>query len=240
MTGERALKEQVAWACRILAMDGHVDLTLGHVSARSREDDVYYMKRKDLGLDEVAPEDILTVDLDGKKVGGEGELHLEAALHTEVYRVRPDVGAVVHTHPPYTTALSGTMAPLEYVSHDAVLFPDGLGMFEETPELITLPEQGKAVAEALGARRAVLMRNHGVLVVGQDVPWAVLAGLTLERAVRLQMIASALGPLCPIPADMVQRLHPDKYRDSFTEGYWEYLIRCVRRNGLDDGMPPDA
>jgi len=240
MTGERALKTRVAWACRILAMDGHVDLTLGHVSARSRDDDVYYMKCKDLGLDEVTPDDILTVDMDGNKVGDEGELHLEAALHTEVYKVRPDVGAVVHTHPPFTTALSGTMAPLEYVSHDAVLFPDGLGVFEETPELITLPEQGKAVAKALGARRAVLMRNHGVLVVGQDVPWAVLAALTLERAVRLQMIASALGPLSPIPTDMVQRLHPDKYRDSFTERYWEYLIRCVRRRGLDDGMPPEA
>lgn len=238
MTGAESLKEQVAWACRILGMGGHTDLTLGHVSAYEPESGRCFMKRKGLGLDEVTPGDVLAIDLDGNKVGGEGEVHLEAALHTEVYKARPDVGAVVHTHPPYTTALGSTSARLEFVSHDAVLFPDGVGLFERTAELITLPEQGRGVAEALGSRRAVLMRNHGVLVVGKVVPWAILAALTLERAVWLQFIASTLGPLKTIEPEMVRDMYPDKYRDEFTGQYWDYLIRKVRRAGLDDGMPP--
>lgn len=240
MTDERTLKEQVAWACRILAIGGHGDLTLGHVSARQPGSERCFIKRKGLSIDEVKPGDVLTTDLDGKKVDGYGEVHLEVVLHTEVYKARPDVGAVVHTHPPYATALGSAQSRLEYVSHDAVLFSDGLGVFEQTAELITLPEQARGVAAALGERRAVLMRNHGVLVVGKDVPWAVLAALTLERAVRLQFIASVLGPLKTIEPEMAKRMLPDKYRDEFTEQYWDYLIRKVRRAGLDDGMPGPA
>lgn len=234
---ETALRKQVAWACRILALHGHGDLTLGHVSARSEEGDTYHMKAKGLGLEEVTPADIVTLNLGGNQIAGDGEVHLEAALHTEVYKARDDVGAVIHTHPPYATALSATTAALQYVSHDAVLFPDGVGIFEETAELITMPQQGAGVAKALGGKRAVLLRNHGVLVVGKDVPWAVLTALTLERAVHLQTIAATLGPLSTIDPPMVENMHPDKYRDEFTVQYWEYLIRKARRHGLGDGMP---
>jgi L-fuculose-phosphate aldolase len=235
-----ALQMQVAWACRILAMWGHGDLTLGHVSARGPADTVYHIKRKDLGLSEVTPDDVLTVDLEGKKVAGKGEVHLEAVLHTEVYKARPDVGAVIHTHPPYATALGATTAPLEFVSHDAVLFHKGVAMFDETAELITLPGQGEAVARALGDRRVVLMRNHGVLVAGEDVPWAVYTALTLERAIQIQAIAQMLGTLRPISPEVAQRLYPAKYRDEFVEEYWRHLIREVRRGGLDAGMPAEV
>jgi L-fuculose-phosphate aldolase len=233
---ERALREQVAWACRILALHGHDDLTLGHVSARRPDGASYYIKARGIGLDEVTPEDVVALDLNGDKVWGEGDVHLEAPLHTEVYRARPDVLAIVHTHPPYTTALGASAAGLAIVNHDAVLFRDGVGAFEETPELISVPLLGAAVARALGMRRAVLLRNHGVLVVGQDVPWAVFAALTLERAVHIQMIATALGPLRPIEAGMVERLYAEKFRTEFVHQYWEYLVRKVRRHGMAEGL----
>lgn len=230
------LHEQIAWACRILAMGGHGDFTLGHVSARGGGG-VIHMKRNGLGLEEVAPDDVLTIGLDAGKVAGPGDVHLEAVLHTEVYRARSDVGAVIHTHPPYTTALAATTAEVELINHDAVLFADGLGVFDETAELITRPDQGRAVATALGSRRAVLLANHGVLVVGQDVPWAVFTALTLERVVQIQAIARSLGPLRTMPRAMAERMYPDKYRDEFVAKYWRYLIRQVRRAGLDAGMP---
>src|SRR3989304_1240917 len=102
------LREQVAWACRILALHGHSDLTLGHVSAPRPVGDSYYLKSKGLGLEEVTPEDVVVLDLNGGRICGQGEVHLEAPLHTEVYRGRPDVGAVVPTPPPLTTALGAT------------------------------------------------------------------------------------------------------------------------------------
>lgn len=230
------LCEQVAWGCRILAMHGHEDVTLGHLSARGPADTAL-IKRNGLGLSEVRPSDVLAIDMDRRKVAGEGEVHLEAVLHAEVYKARPDVGAVIHAHPLYTTALAATAGRLEMLSHDAVLFKDGLPLFDETCELITTPEQGRAVARALGPHGAALLRNHGVLVVGADVPSAVYAALTLERAVQFQSIASTLGELRPMPAEMADLLYPNKYRDDFVQGYWRYLIRQVRRQGLDDGMP---
>jgi len=81
----------------------------------------------------------------------------------------------------------------------------------------------------------VLMQNHGVLVVGKDVPWAVLTAVTLERAARLQSIASALGELRPIAPELAQELLPIKYRDEFVEEYWAAWQRQVRRGGEGPG-----
>ena len=232
---ERALQTQVVWACRILAMEGHADLTLGHISARG-SDGLVYIKRKGLGLNEVGLDDILTIDLECNKVSGNGEVHLEAVLHTEVYRNRPDVGAVVHTHPAYATALSATSEQLQFVNHDALLFLDGLGIYSGTADLILDSESGQAVARALGHRRAVLMCNHGILVADKTVPWVVYDALTLERAARMQAIANTFGRLRPIPEETINDIAANKYRDEFTEEYWQYLIREARRRGMAAGM----
>ena len=214
------LREQVAYACRILALEGYADLTLGHVSARGGDGSIW-IKRKGIALDEVDADDVV-------EAGDEDvELHLETVLHTGVYAARPDVGAVVHGHPPYATALAATHADLELLTHDAVLFADGLGRYD-APDLIVGDDQGAAVAAALGPRRAALLANHGVLAVGNDVPWAVLTALTLERAARLQSIASTLGSLRPIPTDVALALHPVKYQDRFVSEYWEAWVRRLR------------
>jgi L-fuculose-phosphate aldolase len=220
---EQSLREQVAWACRILAAEGYADLTLGHVSARGPDGEIW-IKRKGVTLDEVEPEDVVTID------DSDAFLHLETVLHTSVYSARPDVGAVVHGHPPYATALAATAAELALLTHDAVLFADGLARFGE-PDLVIDEEQGDRVAAALGSRRAVLLSNHGVLVVGKDVSWAVLAAATLERAARLQSIAAIFGELRPISGELALQLQPVKYRDEFVEEYWRAWQRSLTRAG---------
>jgi ribulose-5-phosphate 4-epimerase/fuculose-1-phosphate aldolase len=219
----QGVREQVAWACRILASEGYADLTLGHVSARDADGSIW-IKRKGLALDEVNSEDIVSVD------DAEAVLHLETVLHEGVYRVRADVGAVVHGHPPYATALGATGADLVPLTHDGILFADGVGRFDD-PDLIVDDDKGDAVAAALGNRRAVLMENHGVLVVGKDVPWAVLTAVTLERAARLQSIAATLGELRPVAAKLAQELQPVKYRDEFVAEYWNAWQRQIGRLG---------
>jgi L-fuculose-phosphate aldolase len=228
----QSVREQVAWACRILALEGYADLTLGHVSAKPADGENVYIKRKGIALDEVEPSDV--VDLNDPTA----VLHLETVLHTEVYALRPDVGAVVHGHPPYATAFGATNAHLELLTHDAVLFADGLSFFDETAELITEREQGRAVAEALGPRRAVILANHGVVIADKDVRWAVLSAITLERAIRLQAIAATLGELRPIPKELAERMVADKYQERFLDEYWAAWIRKTRRAGADVGMPP--
>lgn len=220
----QSLREQVAWACRILASEGYADLTLGHISARGPEGDVW-IKRKGVALDEVEPEDVVSVE------DADAVLHLETVLHTGVYRARADIGAVVHGHPPHATALGATAADLALLTHDGILFADGVGRFDD-PDLIVEDDQGDRVASALGSRRAVLMENHGVLVVGKDIPWAVLTAATLERAARLQAIASCLGELRPIDQKLALELQPVKYREEFVQEYW---AAWQRRVGRDQG-----
>jgi L-ribulose-5-phosphate 4-epimerase len=220
------LRDQIAWAGRILAREGYADLTLGHVSARVPGTEHFLIKRKGLAIDEVEPDDVVEVDFAGAlRNGADVDLHLEMVIHAEIYRARPDVGSVVHGHPAHATALAATDATLEILTHDAVLFADGIGRYDESSDLITEPEEGAAVARALGHRRAVLLRNHGVVVVGKDVPWAVLAAATLERAVQIQAIARSLGNLRPITAEVARTLAPVKYRDAFVQEYWESWVR---------------
>jgi ribulose-5-phosphate 4-epimerase/fuculose-1-phosphate aldolase len=97
--------------------------------------------------------------------------------------------------------------------------------------------QGQVVAEALANRHVLLMRNHGVLVVGKDPPWAVLTAVTLERAVQLQAAAASLGELRPVAEEAVAPLHEMKYQDAFLTEYWDAWVRELRRAGRDFDMP---
>jgi L-fuculose-phosphate aldolase len=229
--GSSALREQVALACRVIALEGYVDLTLGHVSAREPGTRTIWIKRKGPALDEVEADDVIPLDLDDSGALVSPDYHLETYIHTEVYRARPDVGAVIHGHPLYATALGSTDAQLRMLSHDAVLFADGLGQFDERAGLVTDARRGARVAAALGGRRAVLLRNHGVVIAGEDVRWAVLTALVLERAIRVQAIAGGLGQLRPMSDMEARQLLPLKYRSAFLDEYWAAWRRRVERAG---------
>lgn len=221
---ERDAAKQVALGSQIMSTLGE-DLTLGHVSVRHDCGNLISIKRKGISLAEVGLDDVLVVDLnnpDGLNVPG---MHLEALIHTEIYRARPEVGAVIHSHPVYSTALSATSAKLEYLTHDSVLFHEGIGRYSDSAHLIMTPEQGKRVAQALGERRAVLLQNHGVVFVGEDIRWAILSAITLERSLRLQMIAGQLGKLNPITLAEVKKIFPIKYQDRFLTEYWNRWVR---------------
>ena len=231
------LTVEVAWACRILAMHGYEDLTLGHVSARGDDERTIYIKRKGVALGEVTAADVIAVDLaaDHDRVA-EG-VHLETVLHTEVYKRRPDVRSVVHGHPPYATAFGATEAQFAYLTHDSVFFADGIATYDGVPDLILNARQGAEVAEALADGTAVLLRNHGVVVAGRDVRWAVLASVLLERATYMQAIAGGLGALHPIPQRLVAGIHAVKYQADFPGEYWDAWVRELRRSGRAFGMP---
>jgi L-ribulose-5-phosphate 4-epimerase len=238
---DRRLIVDVAWASRILAMLGYEDLTLGHVSALRSDGRTVFIKRKGVALGEVTPDDVLAVDLEsGEALRGEDTMHLETVLHTEVYKRRPDVRSVVHGHPTYATAFGATDAEFACLTHDGVMFLDGISTYDGVPDLIINAEQGASVAEALGDATALLLRNHGVLVAERDVRWAVLAAVLLERATQLQAIASTFGPLHPIPEHLLPQIHATKYQADFAGEYWDAWIRALRRSGRAFDMPEES
>jgi ribulose-5-phosphate 4-epimerase/fuculose-1-phosphate aldolase len=212
---------QVALACRIMARFGQEDLTLGHASVRGPDGRTVYIKRKGKALRDVRSEDVIGISLDDPDGYLTPGAHLETVMHLEAYRARPDVGAVIHTHPLYSIALGATVGGLEMLSHDGLLFPDGVPVFDGTAGLVTTPRDGQGVARALGGGRAVLLRNHGILTAGEDISWAVLTALTLERAARIQFITRVLGDPVPIPREVARELSASKYQEEFAEEYWQ-------------------
>src|SRR5262245_56549886 len=188
-------KTKVAYACNILSMEGHTDTIYGHVSARVENAEYIWMKPATLGLEEVRPHDMLTLALDGEKLAGVLPRHVEFPIHTEVYRQRPKVQCVIHTHPPYATAFSAVAEPLRPVNHEGPLFAPTLPRFTHTSDLIAPPALAQAVAAALGMSRALLLKNHGIVVVGASVEEACVTALLLEKAAHMHLLARQYGAI---------------------------------------------
>lgn len=189
-TDESALKRELALACRILAAQGQSDAVFGHVAARLPGWDRFWMKAGGIGLEEVREEDLVLVDFDGTVLAGERPRHAEYPIHAEILRARPDVLAVVHTHPRHAIALAARGSELLPVCHEGCFFwPPGVPVFSDFSDLVRTREQGEAVARSLGGARAVFLRNHGVVVVGATVPEACYLAIALERAAEVQLLA---------------------------------------------------
>ncbi len=230
---DQELRERLALACRVLFAEGHEHYFFGHLSARASTGDGIWVKPAGVGLEEAQAADMVLMDADGRKLEGERTLHQEMPIHTEIYRSRPDVQAIVHTHPFHAAALTASGARLEMISQDSLPFAEGVRLYPSA-ELVMTAEQGQAVAAALGERRAVLMRNHGITVVGPSIEVATVWASELERSCRAQLAASQLGPLAPIPADAVARMY-DRFERGYpgrNEALWDYLVRKAQRAGL--------
>lgn len=191
---ERSLKKDLVLACRILAGEGQADNVYGHVSARLPGSDGLWMKGAGVGLDEVGEEHLVELASGGERRGGWERRHEEWPIHTELLRARPDMNAVVHTHPKFGIAFAARGLELRPVSHDGAYFwPPGAPTFSEFTDLVRTPEQGAAVAKALGGARAIFLRNHGVAIVGPTVAEACYAAVLLERAAEIQLLAQPDG-----------------------------------------------
>lgn len=223
------LAEKLALASNVLAAGGHSDLTLGHVTARQPGQAYLHMKPAGLGLEEVTAEDVIVIDLDGNKLAGQGRRHSEYPIHTEVYKIYPHINCVIHTHPFFATVLGSTGQSIKPVSHEGVLFAE-LPIFTETTELIRTTAQGQAVARCLNGHRALLLRNHGVVVVGTSIEEAVVYALLLERAAKVQVVASLLGRFSYSSAEETGRKVEQIYHTANIQTFWDYLVRALRKH----------
>jgi L-fuculose-phosphate aldolase len=197
MTAE-ALCRDLLTALRILERNGIIDFN-GHVSVRHGPGCLVNSGRSVRSA--LTEADIVTVDADGSAATGADAPPMEMPIHTEIYRRRPDVNAVVHGHPLWSTLLSSTGTAYEPV------FPQGalLGPLPVLPSPLSInrPELGREIALMLGDGPAILLRAHGVVVVGPDVRTATVRALYLEENARRQCLAAPLGkPYVLSPAEV--------------------------------------
>jgi ribulose-5-phosphate 4-epimerase/fuculose-1-phosphate aldolase len=186
-------------ANRILAQEGIVD-AFGHVSARHNLNPNRFLLSRSLAPALVTAGDLIEYDLDGNGVNTNGRAqYSERFIHGEIYKARPDVRAVVHAHAPSVVPFGVSTVPLRPVFHMAAFIGDSVPIFDirkaagMTDMLVRDPARGRALAQALANKPAVLMRGHGMTVVGPALPFAVGRSIYLELNARVQLQAMALG-----------------------------------------------
>jgi ribulose-5-phosphate 4-epimerase/fuculose-1-phosphate aldolase len=196
---DAAVIEDIVVGSRILADFGVVD-GFGHVSARHPQNPNHFLMSRSLAPALVNADDIMEFDLDGNAVDARGRtVFLERFIHGEIYRVRPDVMAVVHTHSPGVIPFTVTQMLLRPMFHNAAFLAKGVPVWEirkdfgETDMLVRDPARGKSLAQALGDKSVVLMRGHGDVTVGPTVKMAVFRAYYTDVNARLQSQAIALG-----------------------------------------------
>jgi L-fuculose-phosphate aldolase len=148
-----------------------------------------------------------------------------------VYRHHPDVQCVIHTHPPYAPAFSAVDAPLRPVNHEGTLFVPTLPRFVQTTDLIVTQALGQAVAQALGAHKALLLKNHGIVVVGSSVEKACITAVVLEKAAHMQLLARQYGEIEWTPEVEALQKQARIYHPEACGQKWAYLLRKLTRYG---------
>jgi len=197
---DRALIDDLVAANRILADQGVVD-GYGHVSLRHPADPQRYLMSRSIAPELVTAGDVMEYDLDSTAVDARGRTsYLERFIHGEIYRVRPDVKAVVHNHSPSVIPFGVGTAPLRPLYHMSAFLGGGVPVFDikvaagqPTDMLVRTPALGRALAQTLGDRPVALMRGHGAVVVGDSLPRVVFRSVYTEVNARLQAQAMALG-----------------------------------------------
>ncbi len=195
MTTQHPQADDVVDGCTALAAAGLGDMIWGHPSVRDIHGRGVWMKASGHSFEEIDRARVVLVSESGEVLEGAGRCHLEYPIHTQVYRARPDVNAIVHTHAPAFAAFASLDVPLHPLSHDGVPFthPQLPRLTTVTGSLISTAELGDATATALGGANGLLLPSHGALTVGPDIATAVMYSVLLERACRTELAALAAG-----------------------------------------------
>ena len=195
-------EELVAMARKMLAM-GLVTGTSGNLSVRG--EGVVLITPSGVDYETMRPEDLVAVNLDGSVVTPGTKPSVDTMSHVAIYRARPDVGAIIHTHSPHAAAFSTLGREIPPLITEAAGFLGGaVRVMDYLPP--ASPEHGHRAAEGLGADRAVLLPNHGVIATGETARKAFHAAVAVEESAQVAFLALQLGTPSLVPAEEIARM----------------------------------
>ena len=228
-----ALKSDVALANRVIERFG-LSNAFGHASARIPGTDTFYMPtRRSPGFASAGT--LLTVDSEGRVLSGKGTPNSELWIHARIYAARPDVGAVVHAHPPACVCLTQIGQPHRVVHNQGGAFQAGVPEYERIG-LIRTRELGDLLAHRLGSGIAVMMRGHGITTALPDVRAATVAACLLEESAGLQlrMLAAAGGDAARLRAYNREEAQSvsDQLSPRVVARAWEYYAAVAGQRPL--------
>ncbi|GAB92248.1 class II aldolase/adducin family protein [Gordonia rhizosphera] len=191
---ERRKRELVA-AFRIFGKFGFSEGVAGHITARDPEfPDTFWVNPFAMSFNQIKVSDLIRVDHDGNLLDGRRPVNRAAfCIHAEVHRARPDAVAAAHAHSLNGKAFAGFGIPLPAITQDACAFYEDQGLYTDFRGIVSDKEEGQRIAAAIGSNKAVILKNHGLLTVGQSVAAAAWWFITMERSCEAQLLAMAAG-----------------------------------------------
>jgi len=213
-------REARAAACRILAREGHESGLAGQVTARA-DAKSWWTLEFGYGFEEATAERMVRVDEDLQPLSG-GRPNPGVRFHVWIYRKRPDVKAIIHTHAPYASALAATGKPLKTLHMDSAML-HGCAHLPRWPGVPVADDEGRIISRALKDAKCILLANHGLLSAGSSVEEATYLAVFFERAARMQLRAMAAGGFKEVRRKLAEEareflLQPSIVRATFA--YW--------------------
>lgn len=221
------VRQKVALTCRILADEGHESALAGQITARGEKPGTYYMLTFGLGFDEACASNIILVDDDLNVLSGNGMPNPSNRFHLWIYRHHPRVNSIVHTHPPYVSALSVLGEELAVAHMDHTMFHDDCAYLPEWPGVPIGDEEGEIISKALGTKRAILLAHHGQLVACSRPEESAVMAVFMERAARLQVLARSIGRIRPIRPELAKEAHDYRLKPKAVDATFHYFARRV-------------
>jgi L-fuculose-phosphate aldolase len=220
-----SLTEKLALACRILADEGHARTLAGQITVRADSCDTFWTTNFGTGFAETSVGNLLRMDNEMKTVEGHGVLNPALRFHIWIYRARPEINCIVHTHPPYCSALSMVGERLAVAHMDAMMFYEDCAYLENWPGVPLANEEGRLISEALQQKRSILLAHHGQLTTGKTLEEAVYLGVLLEHAAQMQVLARSIGDIRSVPHEFARQAHDFLMKDSVITGTFNYWAR---------------
>ncbi len=222
-------REKLALTCRILFDAGHDSGLAGQITARADQPNTYYTQQLGLGFDEITASNLLLVDQDLQLIDGKGMPNPANRFHTWVYRARPDINCIIHTHPFHVATLSMLEKPL-IVSHmDMCPLFDDCAFLAQWPGIPVGNEEGEIISRALGDKRALLLAHHGLLVTGATVEEALMLAHLIERAAKMQLVAMSAGVIQPVDPALAAEAHDWISTTKRYQAFFSYYARRALR-----------
>ena len=220
-----SLQQKVALSCHILDRDGHASALAGQVSARGKSPGTYWTLSFGLGFDEATASNILLIDDDLNVLEGVGMPNPANRFHLWIYRARPAVNAICHTHPPHASALSMIGLPLAVSHMDTCILYEDCAFLPKWPGVPIGDEEGRIISEALGEKRSVLLAHHGLLSACETIEGATIRAFYVERAAKLQLMARAAGEIQLIDHDLAIEAREYRGASKYINATFNYLAR---------------
>lgn len=228
-----ATRQQLLFAFHVLDIFGHPSGMGAHLTARLPGSETFFFHIHNFEFGEVTPDHIHEADFELNVLDGNVAINPTLHIHTQIYQAKPDIMCIAHTHAKHVSALSAIGQNLVHVTQGASRLYDDCVFFDEDDGVALGKEPGAMMAEALGNKSAMVLKNHGLLTVGRSIPEAVILANTMEEFAEIQLLAMSAGKLDLPSDDGAQRTKNYLRNEEMIMRGWTLWMRRLARHRPD-------